>query len=211
MESFILNIYQKLGDCFTGTHKKKPLYIGLLIIFILLFLISYYKKIIVDKNTLYWVFSSLVQALLALVALMGVVSIFKLQNLYNEENRILDESNNRNLGYFTLLNNGYSTIEDFNSAIDKHLSERKLEKTHFMVIMHNRIKNLMLSKKLVTNYAIKYTIFTFTVALLALFFLMIVSQISTFYLGINSLYLMFILTGYSLFLAVKGFVYSIKG
>ena len=170
MESFIFNIYQKLGDYFTGTHKKKILYIGLLIIFILLLFISYYKKIIVDKNTLYWVFSSLVQALLALVALMGVVSIFKLQNLHNDENRILDESNNRMLGYFTLLNNGYSTIEDFYSAINIFLSKVTIEKTHFMVVMQNRIKNLMLSKKLVIDYAIKYTIFTFTVALVSLIF-----------------------------------------
>lgn len=211
MEDIIFNFYQKLGDYFTGSYRKKPLYIGLLIIFLFLGYLSYRLKIIVNTETLYWVFSSLVQALLALVALMGVVSVFKLQNLHSDESRIIDESNDPMRGYFALLNNRYPTIETLNLAIETYISNHKKENINSIIIaMQQRIDYLLLSKKLVTDYATKYAVYTFAVALVALLFLFFSPQISTFYLGIISLYFMFILVSYSLFLATKGFAYSIR-
>lgn len=211
MENITFNFYHKFDKHFAGSHKNYSLYVGLILLFIIINIFSCQFKIIVDIETLYWVFSSLLQALLALVALMGVVSIFKLQNLQSNESRILDEVNNPMNGYFSLLNNRYSTIESLHSAIGEFLSKSKREETHIIVVMQYRIDDLLSSKMLVTDYAVKYTIFTFTIALVALLFLMLVSQISFLYLGVNSLYLMFILTSYSLFFAAKGFIYSIKG
>ncbi len=209
MEDIIFNFYQRLGDYFTGSHRKRPLYIGLLILFLILGYLSYRLKIIVNTETLYWVFSSLVQALLALVALMGVVSVFKLQNLHGDEGRILDESNDPMRAYFTLLNNRYSTIETLKLAIDTYVSNHEL-KNNLIAAIQQRVDNLLLSRKLVVNYAVKYAVYTFAVATVALLFLIFSPQISAFYLGIISLYLMFILVSYSLFLATKGFAYSIR-
>jgi len=156
------------------------------------------------------VFSSLVQALLALVALMGVVSVFKLQVLYSHEQRILDEINDPDRGYFYLLNNRYSTILLIKVALTKYLASNMVGETHLVATMSKRVDDLLLSKKLVADYAIRYTVYTFAVALLSLLFLIFVKQISGLYLGPGTLYLMFILSSHSLFLATKGVAYSIR-
>ena len=206
----MFDVYQRLGDYFTGSYRKRPLYIGLLIIFLFLGYLSYRLKIVLDIETLYWVFSSLVQALLALVALMGVVSIFKLQNLHSNESRILDESHDTMGGYFAMLNDKYSTIETLKSAIEAYISINQSKSNSLIIAMQQRIDVLILSKKLVADYAIRYTAYTFAVVLIALLFLIFSPQISAFYIGVISLYLIFILVSYSLFLAAKGFSYSIR-
>lgn len=210
MDDFTFSLYEKLGEYFTGSHKKQPVYIVLIVIFIALNFLSYCYELMVNPETLYWVFSSLVQALLALVALMGVVSVFKLQNLHSHEQRILDETNDPGRGYFNLLNNRYSSINTLKTAIEHFLSSHDVGETHLVATMSKRIEDLLLSKKLVADYAIKYTVYTFTVASLSLLFLIFTKQISSLYLGVNSLYLMFILSSYSLFLATKGMAYSIR-
>lgn len=210
MDNFTFNLYEKLGEYFTGSRRKQPVFIALIFVFIALNLLSYRQEIIVDSETLYWVFSSLVQALLALVALMGVVSVFKLQNLHSHEQRVLDETNDPGRGYFTLLNNRYSTIHALKAAIESYLSSHQIGETHLISTMNKRIDDLLLSKRLVANYAIKYTVYTFAVALLSLLFLILTKQISELYLGLNALYLSFILSSYSLFLATKGVAYSIR-
>lgn len=208
MEDIIFNLYQRTGEYFTGNRRKRPLFVVLILLFILLNFLSYVLKVIVDVETLYWVFSTLVQALLALVALMGVVSIFKLQNLYDQRNKLLAESQSP---MFTIhLNGEYSTIEALFQAIDSYIVAKRIGKPHYMITMKNRIDDFFLSKGLVVGYAVKYTVYTFSVAITALLFLMLAPVISALYLGINSLYLIFILTSYSLFLAGKGFIYSVQ-
>jgi hypothetical protein len=80
IEEYIFDIYWKLGGYFTGKHRTRPFYIVQVIFFILIFLFSILKKSIVSENTLYWVFSSLVQALLALVAFLGAASMFQMNS-----------------------------------------------------------------------------------------------------------------------------------
>ncbi len=211
MENITLNLYQKIGDYFTGRCRKNILYTTSLIIFILIFFLSVRFKFTIDKETLYWVFSSIVQALLALVALMGVVSIFKLQNLNIEQDRIIKEA--KNPQYTIFLNNEYSTIEKLMLAFDRYISTCKskgTEITTYMLDIKKEIDSLLLSKRLTIDYAIKYTVYTFTVVIISLLPLMLVDQIYLLYLGYSFFYLIFLLTSYSLFLATKGFSHAIN-
>jgi hypothetical protein len=211
MEVFIFNFYQKLGEYFTGSSRKKPLFILLLGIFILINFLSYQFKIIIETDTLYWVFSSLVQALLSLVALIGVVSIFKLQNFHQDERKILDEVNDDARGYFMFLNKRFFSLKELSDAVEVHLSQKPSQNGFYFVSLDKRIQDCLLSKKLVIEYSAMYTIYTFFTVLVSLLFLMLVPQISVMYLGFTSLYLMFVLSSYSLFLAAKGVIYGVGG
>jgi len=208
MEKEILKIYQKLGNYFTGTHRKKYLYIFLVIIFILLSVISIIYKINIPIDTLYWVFSSLVQALLALVALMGVVSIFKLQSLKSSEDQFLMMSREHTYTYYTGAPS--PTIKLLLEKIESIIKSGNISASNHLSILRDNIKDIENSKKIVTDYAIQYTIYTFFVVLLSLLFLIFTAQIYLLYMGIPLLFLIFILSSYSLFLVAKGFSYSIK-
>ncbi len=208
METFILNIYQKLGDYFTGSKRRRLLYALVVIFFVSILVISTCFKLSVSIDTLYWVFSSLVQALLALVALMGVVSVFKLQSLKSSEDQFLMIARESTYTYY--IGAPPSTIELLLSKIEPVISSNNLDKSNHLHILRDNIMEVRSSKELVVNYATKYAIFTFLVVLLSLLFLMCTTYISRFYLGVPSLYLMFVLTAYSLFLAMKGFSGSIR-
>lgn len=208
MEDIVFSIYQKLGDYFTGKTRKNLVYITLVLIFIFLNFVSYRYRVVVNTSVLHLVFSSLVQALLALVALMGVVSIFKLQSLKSSEDQLLMIAREQTYTYY--IGAPPPTIELLLEKIEPIIQSNNLNQSNHLYVLRKNIRDIKLSKDLTIDYTIKYTIFTFGVTLLALIFLIFASQISTFYLGINSLYLMFILVAYSLFLVGKGFSGFIK-
>ena len=208
MGLIILNIYQKLGDYFTGTSKKQFLYTLVVIFFVFLLLISYIQKINVPVDTLYWVFSSLVQALLALVALMGVASIFKLQSLKSSEDQFLMIARESTYTYY--IGVPPPTIELLIEKIEPIITSNNLNKSSHIFVLRENIRDIKVSKELVTSYAIEYTVYTFFVALLSLLFLIFAPTISLLYIGIPTLYLIFVLATFSLFLATKGFSYSIR-
>ncbi len=78
-EDFISKIYSKIGAYFTGTKRRNIFWIVALLLFISLCVVSYLYKLIVPTETLYSVYSSLIQGLLALVALLGASAMFKLE------------------------------------------------------------------------------------------------------------------------------------
>ena len=207
MEDFVFNLYQRLGDYFTGSTKRNGLYAFFLIIFIILIPVTYWFEITVEAETLYWVFSSLTQALLALVALMGVVSIFKLQNL-NESKRMLAQEI-FDAKWLALVYGKYTPIELLLRAIDKFIKDNATSDSHHIVALKKLLEDNLLSKSLVIDYARKFSIYTFAIVMLSLVFLMFTQQISSSYVGTNILFAMFILTGYALFLAAKGLSYTI--
>jgi hypothetical protein len=208
MEKQILKIYQKFGDYFTGNHRKRYLYLSVTMIFVALLIVSILYKIVVSIDTLYWVFSSLVQALLALVALMGVVSIFKLQSLKSSEDQLLIIAREQTYTYY--YGAPPPTIELLLEKIEPIIKSSNLGPTNHLYVLRENIKDIKLPKKLVVDYAIQYTVYTFSVVLLSLLFLIFSTQISLLYAGVPTLFLIFIFTSFSLFLAAKGFSYSIQ-
>lgn len=80
-EEIVFAVYQKLGNFFTGSHRTVPLYVCLSVVFIVLFPLSIYNTWVIPEALLYTVFSSVVQALLALVAILGAVAIYRLSKI----------------------------------------------------------------------------------------------------------------------------------
>ena len=85
MEQLFCNSYQKFGDLTTG--KRKIIFTISFLIFIFLVIISDYLPQI-SQNTLFWVFSTIAQCLIALVALMGMLGVFKFQIINRKEEYI---------------------------------------------------------------------------------------------------------------------------
>lgn len=207
MEDFVFNLYQQLGDYFTGSRRRNWLYIFFLVVFIVLIPITHRLEITVEAETLYWVFSSLVQALLALVALMGVVTIFKLQNLNESKKMLAQEIFDSK--WMALTYGKYTPIEILLLAIDKFIANNATSGAHRINALKQLLEDNLLARNLVIDYARKFSIYTFAIVLLSLIFLMFTQQISDLYAGVNTLFAMFVFTSYSLFLAAKGFSYTI--
>lgn len=207
MENFVFNLYQKLGDHFTGTRKRNKFYAVVLVVFIALIPLTYHYRLTVEAEMLYWVFSSLTQALLALVALMGVVSIFKLQNLNEYKKALAQEI--FDAGWLTLVYGKYTSIITLMEAMDKFITDNKVGNTHRIVALRKLLEDNLTARSLVIDYARKFSVYTFAVVMVALIFLIFAEQIASLYIGVNTLFGMLILTGYSLFLAAKGFSYTI--
>jgi|SRR3989344_5763554 len=147
-EDFIRKIYFRVGWYFTGKKLTNRFWIIAILIFMSINWFSYVYKLVVIPETLYWVFSSLVQGLLTLVALLVATSMFK----------IGQRKNNEGSG-------------DANIFVPNQLHE--------------------------------FVVFTFTIVLISLVFLMFTPYISSYYLGWPFLYLIFILTSRSLFIVIK--------
>jgi hypothetical protein len=57
---------------------------------LILLSISLYKNIIISEDVLFWTFSTIVQSFIALLALLGMVAIYRLQALENELNYLCE-------------------------------------------------------------------------------------------------------------------------
>jgi hypothetical protein len=207
MEDIVYKIYQYIGDYLTG--KRGQIFILLLVGFILLVILSFHYQIKIAENILTQVFSGIFQSLVALVALLIVASIFKLQILHDREEKIVDEmrSPSSDFVYQTGRINEVMTLEELLEEINKISKKMEQDKTSIPRRL-NEIKkiaeDILLSKSLIKDFTLKFSIYTFFVVIISLIFLMFASLISIYFLGIPMLYLIFLLVTYSLFLVIKG-------
>lgn len=172
-------------------------------------LLIFLRSVDMPTETLYWVFSSLVQALLALVALTGVASIFKLQTLSAREDRILKISPAN--PHKILKDQAYFPGQYLLDTINKYLANATAgEDTKDLRVMKANLEEIFQAKKTTIKNAIVFTIYTLCLVFLALFFLIFSTQITALKLGIFAVSLIFIITAYSLFLAAKSFIKAFK-
>lgn len=211
MDEFVYRVYERTGAYFTGSQRKKPLYVFLVLIFVLLFVFkdclaqTYGLSIGVGLFSL--IMSGLIQALLALVGLMGVVSIFKLQRLDGRETRILELTPTNPDPFFK----GVAYLHS--QALLTEVNNRIKEGTNITQDVKNiqiNLEEINKFKGWVIDYAGKFTVYTFAVSLVALVFLIFSEQIILMNLGLSTLYLVFVFTSYSLFLATKGFIQTLN-
>lgn len=80
-EDYIFKLYQLLGSFFTGSHRTTPLYIVIAAIFIILIPISICNQWIINESVLNAVFSSITQGLIGFVAILGALSIYRLDKV----------------------------------------------------------------------------------------------------------------------------------
>jgi len=182
------------------------------VIFVILVGISICYRIKIPQDTLYWIFSSLVQSLAALVALLGVVVIFKLQTISNREDRILEEmsQNYSPLAYFV----GVTAVQEITSIEELLLKVNKITDNntgeqgdyHINVLrtIKNKLEHFREIKLFIHDFMIKFSVYTFAVIILNLIFLSISHLIYQYNLGLPVIFSVIILTAYSLFLVIKG-------
>jgi len=206
MEVSIYKIYQKFGNYFTGSHRRKLFLTMVAILFIIIVLYSYYFEIGVSENTLNLVFSSITQALLSLVALLGVAAFFKLEGLRNEENQIIQSALHSNVYSWLserLQGKVIVTGEDLMCEFEIIFKEGNPNESRIK-ILNRKLENLFLDKKLTQENVLTFTVYTLFVVVVSLCFLMISPFLVTHNLGIPALFLTMFLTTYCLFLVVKG-------
>ncbi len=206
MENFIYIWYQKLGDYFTGSQRKNPLIVVVIISFLLVSGLAYYFQVQISETTLNLVFSSITQALLSLVALLGVAALFKLEAIRGEENQIMQSALNSQV-YSWLASRLEGKIivtgEDLMLELNTIFKEGNPNEARIKVLK-TKLEFLFLGRKLTREYLITFTIYTFFVVLVSLVFLIFAPFIAIHYLGVSSLLLVLLLTGYCLFLVTKG-------
>lgn len=208
MEKKLSNLYQILGDYFTGTAKRKLFNFLVILFYFGVIIICSYFNIETSKETLNLVFSSIIQALLSLVALLGVAAFFKLEGLKNEEDKIIDLSIRVNPHAYSWLAAKLqgaliSSGEELMIAFESILKEGEPQEPTLR-FLKERLERLFLTKKHVTTYILNFTIYTFFTVVLSLIFLIITPVIISHHLSVVSLLIVFYLTCDCLFLVVKG-------
>src|SRR3989344_6728603 len=210
MEEITFKIYQHVGNHFTG--KRNQFFILMCIIFVILTSVSIYYQIKIPQDALYWIFSSLVQSLAALVALLGVMVIFKLQTISNKEDKILEEmsQNYSSLAYLIGVTavQEITSIEELllkiNKITDQNVNEQSDFRINILRTIKNKLKHFREIKIFIHNFMIKFSIYTFAVIILNLIFLFISHLIYQYNLGLPIIFSIIILASYSLFLVIKG-------
>lgn len=79
MEECVFKIYQKLGDYFTGTERRRVFYFCFWAALFGISWLSFYCGIVVSEHLLYQFFGNLIQALVTMVAFIGAFAIFRLE------------------------------------------------------------------------------------------------------------------------------------
>lgn len=126
----------------------------------------------IDQDLLYWFFSTVAQSFLALVAFLGMFTVFKLQNYHNNFN-ILLETNRRNVAYFEGDYVEYYTHDEIIKKCREIVKNNKPgQESHF-----NKIKSLLvrIDEILENENNLKKDIHSFFYLTLSLIILSIIS------------------------------------
>ena len=183
MEQILYKIYQKLGDFFTGSLKRYLFYIIIFIILIIILIFESYFHFEIKAETLFWVFSTIVQSLMALVALVGVIVIFKYQSMSTREDRLLEELN-KDTSDLAKLGGNLTAIsaEELLQNIKPHTPEPPSSNDGFRTIKLRAVKQELKAhiflRSFLGDYMLKFTIYVFLIAMLDLVALAIVSLLA---------------------------------
>lgn len=209
MEEILYKIYKKLGKFFTGSRRRREFYLIIFAGLIGAVSLELFLKFSITTDTLFWVFSSIVQSLMALVAFMGVVVVFKYQSMSTREDRLLEELNKDTSDLAILGGNLTATSGDeLLENIKPHVPEKPSE-DGFRTTKLRPIKQELESQKFVRSflngYMLKVTIYSFSVVLLSLFALSITTFLAAVpFLAVISLYMSIFFVADILRLVVKG-------
>ncbi len=183
MEQILYKIYQKLGDFFTGSLKRYLFYAIIFIILTIILIFESYFRFEIKAETLSWVFSTIVQSLMALVALVGVIVIFKYQSMSTREDRLLEELNKDTSDLAKLGGNLTATsAEELLQNIKPHTPEPLSNNDGFRTIKLRTVKQELKAhifiRSFLGDYMLKFTIYVFLIAVFDLVALAIVSLLS---------------------------------
>jgi hypothetical protein len=176
MEKILYEIYEDLGEFFAGAQRRREFTLIIFAGYLGVLALQMYLGFAVDLESLYFSFSSVVVSLMALVALLGFVIVFKYQNISTREDRLLEESN-KDTSHLARLG-GSITATSSNELLENilpHVSEAPGDGEDFRIMRLRRIKNELESHEFVRGFLsrnmLRVTVYAFFVVLLDLFLL----------------------------------------
>lgn len=199
-------------------RNNKILKIILFLVILLLFLSILFKiNFPSDIEILYWVFSSVVQSLVALIALIGLVVVYRLGIISNQESLILDKKS-KNLE--SLLSMRGDTIPVWSSLkseqkfkeIEESISDKQTwaREINEIQVIYSKLNILRKNKDELRKFFITTSIFISSVVVLQLFLLMLTNFIIYEHIGLPTLVLTFALVVYSLYRSVRAISVSLR-
>ncbi|MBI5778525.1 MAG: hypothetical protein HZA49_03605 [Planctomycetes bacterium] len=177
--------------------------IGLLILLTVALNRFYPQLMTVNDNHLFWLSSTIAQGFIALVSLLGMVGIFKLQYISNERERLTD-SMREALGFYvnkTVCT--YTPQQIVDSAKDVMSKNTGGGWITAMQKVIPCIENSFTDEKNIKGKIISFVIFTLILVGITLLSLALTPLIIQYSLGISVLGILLILSAYSLFLAIR--------
>ncbi len=178
----------------------KKVYVLLSLIFLVLLAVSSYKNILITENVLFWTFSTIVQAFVGLLALLGMTGIFKLQSLDAALNQIL-EANMFLVQYFK-GSSAQAYIQEKAIAELNKISKETHDASEIQLsrvkIVSRKLNDIIEKRKTIRNNVLNFTGRTIFVVLFSLVSLPITPILSREYLGLPFLVIAVMLSLYSL-------------
>jgi hypothetical protein len=215
MEELFYKLYASTDAFFTGPQRRRELYLIILAGLVGVLALEFFLEFTVDSQVLLFVFSSIVQSLISLVALMGFVVVFKYQGISTREERLLEESNNETSDLARLGGNITATSSrELLVNIRPYVMDTPSGTEGFTTTRLRRIKKELESHELVRGSLNKnmllVTIYAFSVVLINLFALSITTFLTAVpFLAVTALYLCFFLTADILRLVIRGIASSL--
>lgn len=208
MEYYFFRIYESLGAYFTGSERRRIFYIFVLFLFGIVLFVVYRYQIAINPETLFWVFSSIVQSLVALIAFIGVVVIFKYQNILMREDRLMEEMNKPDSALAGLGGELDSISgQELIAKINKHVFDDP-SKEGFRAKKLRQVRDELNSIEFIRNFLrenlVKFSVYILATILLNLFLLIFTPFLGEIaLLATASLYISIFLTAYAFFLTIK--------
>lgn len=202
-EHFITEYYEKVWRFWLG--RRNHLILLILLSFAIIILVSlkwnidsYFE---IDKDTLYWTFSTIAQSLFALIGFCGIVIIFFFQVMSAERDRLFDIMCSKDSIFMVLGGKYPQSIEDFEQQIKQMVREGQqnpqLKKVSefFDVARYLRVELIKSTKE--------FILYTFAVIFTMFLFIGLTPAISTHGAGTFILVLSSTIVGYAMFLITK--------
>lgn len=209
MEEYIYDIYQRLGNFFTGSNRRRLFYEFALLIFVSAAFVSIHWEVVIEANILFWLFSSMAQSLAALIAVLGVVIIFKYQSMLTREERLIEEMNKStsalsSLGGLTDATSGEELLKNINRHLSDDPSKEEGPNTIKLRRVKKELESIIFIRSFLKDHMLKFSVYILAVILLNFFLLVLVPILTSFtILALGSLYLSLFLAAYAFFLVAK--------
>lgn len=190
--------------------RNKMLFAAFIIVLICLCLVSLQRQVEIQQDLLFETFSAIIQIFVALITLLGMVGVFRLELLNNKIDKLAESAGGlivhfrglpaQNLLPEEILAEGENIIEEGHPASAGEV--RRLE------IVVTKLKTLSNAADNIRIYILNFAIFASVAIGISLIFLVITPVISSLYLGLPALFVVIVLSIVSL-LSVIGLIQSI--
>ncbi len=163
-------IIMKVFNIKTMLKWRNLVYFVIILIFIA---VSMWRDIKISEDVLFWTFSTVVQAFMALIALLGMVGIYKLQVINNEIDKTV-ELIRMTVQYFRGLRaQGYSREEIIMhcNRISQEEHPGSSGELSIMQAVNKKFGNLLDKEKEIKKNVIYFATYTVFIVYLSLFFL----------------------------------------